>query len=132
MLFNNPYGTRNNGHTMISTDIKHKQKRKRKHKSGGKTRGDKRRESERKRLQAKADSPGVPANTCPYIDMVQNMITDLQMAYDRLREKGEHNPMVDRLTTQATDMMEYIRANNETLRDNSAYWYGQYKSELKR
>ena len=116
---------------MISSDIKKKRKHKRK-RDTSKTRGEKRRESERKRLRAKADSPGVPANTCPYIDLVQTMVTDLQMAYDRLREKGEHNPMVDRLTTQATDMLEYIRANNETLRDNSAYWYGQYKSELKR
>ena len=116
---------------MIADKIKKKHKRDTS-RGKNKTRGDKRRETERKRLQAKADSPGVPANTCPYIDMVQTMITDLQMAYDRLREKGEHNPMVDRLTTQATDMLEYIRANNETLRDNSAYWYGQYKSELKR
>mgnify|MGYP001359895406 CR=1 FL=1 len=130
-LFNNPYGTRNNGHTMITDKIKKKHKRKTK-RDTGKTRGEKRRESERKRLRAKADSPGVPANTCPYIDLVQTMITDLQAAYDRCREKGEHNPMVDRLATQATDMLEYIRANNETLRDNSAYWYGQYKSELKR
>ena len=92
----------------------------------------KKQQLERVRLQAKADSPGVPPNTCPYIDLVQNMITDLQGAYDRLRERGEHNPVVDDISKQATDLLEYIRRNNETLRDNSAYWYGQYKQQLKR
>ena len=84
------------------------------------------------RLDKKRQSPGVPTNTCPYIDMVQVAITDLSNSYERLRTKGELNPMTDELHTVAIDTLEYIRRNNETLRDNSAYWYGEYKRLLKK
>ena len=87
---------------------------------------------EQTRLGAKSASPGVPANTCPYIDMVITAIHDLSNSYERLRTKGEHNPMTEELCTVATDTLEYIRRNNETLRDNSAYWYGEYKSLLRK
>ena len=85
---------------------------------------------ERERLAAKSQSPGVPSNTCPYIDMVITAVNDLSNSYERLRTKGEHNPMTEELCTVATDALEYIRRNNETLRDNSAYWYGEYKRVL--
>ena len=125
-LFANPYGTRNNGHTMITKD---KKRRASKHKRNvGKRLNKKKREQ--LRMQKKASSPGVPPNTCPYIDQVQTMIADLQHAYERLRERGEHNPVVDEIATLANDTLEYIRKNNETLRDNSAYWYEQYKQTL--
>lgn len=127
-----PTSTRNNGtrRDQVSYDFgpdktnktktkKHKRKRMKK------------KQRERVRLQAKASSPGVPPNTCPYIDMVQTMIADLQGAYERLRERGDHNPVVDNISTQASDLLEYIRTNNETLRDNSAYWYEKYKQQLK-
>ena len=92
----------------------------------------KREQREQTRLQHKADSPGVPANTCPYIDVTITMVMDLQMAYDRLREKGEYNPMVTDIAQHAQDTLEYVRSCNETLRDNSAYWYGKYKDLLKK
>ena len=101
-----------------------------KHKS--KSRGQKRRQREKQRLKSKADSPGVPANTCPYIDITITMVTDLQNAYDRLREKGEYNPMVSDMAQQAQDTLEFVRRSNETLRDNSAYWYNKYKDLLKK
>ena len=85
---------------------------------------------ERKRLENKANSPGVPPNTCPYIDQTITMVQDLQSAYERLREKGEYQPMVDRIVEQAKDTLEYIRTCNETLRDNSAFWYEKYKEQL--
>lgn len=96
-------------------------------------RSKKKKSKEARRLQAKNDSPGVPPNTCPYIDLVITMIKDISEAYDKMRTKGEHNPMVDKIEQQAVDMLDtYIRSSNETLRDNSAYWYNKYKDLLKK
>ena len=97
-----------------------------------KKKGSKKQQREATRLQSKAESPGVPANTCPYVDMTITIVTDLQNAYDRLKDKGEYNPMVSDMAQQAHDTLEYIRRSNETLRDNSAYWYGKYKELLKK
>ena len=72
----------------------------------------------------------MPPNTCPYIDVLQTMIRDISEAYQKLYEKGEHSPVTDELETQANDMLEYIRKNNETLRDNSLYWYERFKEQL--
>jgi hypothetical protein len=77
--------------------------------------------------KVKSSSPGVPTNTCPYIDVSITMITDISEAYERLRTKGEHNPVVDKLQTNAIEILEYVRTVNETLRDNSLYWYERYK-----
>lgn len=82
-------------------------------------------------VKRKKSSPGVPPNTCPYIDVTQTMIKDLVDAYDRLYTTGEHNPMVNRIGTHAEETLEYVRNANETLRDNSLYWYEQFKKELK-
>lgn len=112
--------------------IKKLEKSRKKSKHKNKSRGEKRRQREQQRLKCKADSPGVPANTCPYIDMTITIVTDLQNAYDRLREKGEYNPMVSDMAQQAQDTLEFVRRSNETLRDNSAYWYGKYKDLLKK
>ena len=85
---------------------------------------------EQERMRDKSNSPGVPPNTCPYIDVTITMINDLSEAYERLRTKGEHNPVVDEIQQHAVDTLEYVRKANETLRDNSAYWYNKYKSLL--
>lgn len=87
---------------------------------------------EQLRMQDKANSPGVPPNSCPYIDLVITMTQDLQESYEKYRESGHHNPMVDDIAEQAKNMLEYIRRANETLRDNSAYWYDKYKDQLKK
>jgi len=84
-------------------------------------------QKDKQRLQAKAQSPGVPPNTCPYIDMTLTMIDDLAEAYDKMYTKGEHSPTAEKIAEQAKDMLELIRTTNETLRDNSAYWYNRYK-----
>ena len=98
-----------------------------------KSKGQKKRDRESKRLEDKRHSPGVPPNTCPYIDLTITMIKDIAEAYERLRTKGEHQPMVSKLEEQACDMLDtYVRSSNETLRDNSAYWYGKYKELLKK
>ena len=85
---------------------------------------------EAERLRQKAASPGVPPNSCPYIDLVKTIIEDMGVAYDRLYEKGEHQPKLDDLKQMADDQLEYIRRANECLRDNSGYWYEQYKTLL--
>jgi len=87
-------------------------------------------DKERIRLDAKRHSPGVPPNSCPYIDMTKTIMDDMAAAYERLYEKGEHQPKFDDMKTLADDMLEYIRRANECLRDNSAYWYNKYKSNL--
>ena len=98
-----------------------------------KSKGQKKRDRESKRLEDKRHSPGVPPNTCPYIDLTITMIKDIAEAYERLRTKGEHQPMVHKLEEQACDMLDtYVRSSNETLRDNSAYWYDKYKELLKK
>ncbi|MDC3298560.1 hypothetical protein OAU81_00660 [bacterium] len=85
---------------------------------------------EAERIRCKASSPGVPPNSCPYIDMVKTILEDMSAAYDKLYEKGEHQPKIDDLKQLADDQLEYVRRANECLRDNSAYWYQQYKSLL--
>lgn len=85
---------------------------------------------EQTRLEAKRNSPGVPPNTCPYIDMVKTVMDDMAAAYERLYEKGEHQPKFDDMKQLADDTIEYVRRANECLRDNSAYWYNKYKELL--
>ena len=89
-----------------------------------------RQDRERERLDAKRHSPGVPPNSCPYIDMTKTIMDDMAAAYERLYEKGEHQPKFDDMKQLADDMLEYIRRANECLRDNSAYWYNKYKQNL--
>lgn len=79
------------------------------------------------RLDKKRNSPGVPPNTCPYINMVQEMIDQLQHSYDDLKDKNHHNPMTEDIAVEAKQMLEVVRRMNETLRDNSGYWYQEYK-----
>ena len=91
----------------------------------------KRKEVESIRMKAKHNAPGFPPNTCPYIDVTINMVTDMLDAYNRLREKGEHSPVVDEISQHAQDTLEYVRKANESLRDNSSYWYSKYKDLLR-
>ncbi len=85
---------------------------------------------EQARIQDKANSPGVPPNSCPYIDMTKTIMDDMAAAYERLYEQGAHQPKFDDLKQLADDQLEYIRRANECLRDNSAYWYNKYKELL--
>jgi hypothetical protein len=62
--------------------------------------------------------------------MTKTIMDDMAAAYERLYEKGEHQPKFDDMKQLADDMLEYIRRANECLRDNSAYWYNKYKSNL--
>ena len=68
---------------------------------------------EQTRLEAKRNSPGVPPNTCPYIDMIKTIMDDMAVAYERLYEKGEHQPKFDDMKQLADDTIEYVRRANE-------------------
>lgn len=82
------------------------------------------------RLCDKRSSPGVPPNTCPYIDIVKTMVDDMADAYERLYETGEHQPKFEDLKKMTDETLEYVRRANECLRDNSLYWYNKYKQLL--
>ena len=77
--------------------------------------------------EAKRLSPGVPANTCPYVDEVIRMLGELEDAYDGAVNSGEVEPLMEQRIQLAKDTLEYIRAANETLRNNSHYWYNKFK-----
>ena len=62
--------------------------------------------------------------------MVKTVMDDMAAAYERLYEKGEHQPKFDDMKQLADDTIEYVRRANECLRDNSAYWYNKYKELL--
>lgn len=85
---------------------------------------------ETRRLSDKRSSPGVPPNTCPYVDILKTMIDDMADAYERLKDKGEYQPKFDEIKQMADNTIEYIRRANECLRDNSGYWYEKYKQLL--
>jgi len=80
----------------------------------------------------KRNSPGVPPNTCPFIDLTKTIMEEMHQAYDRLYERGHLQPKMDELKQLADDQLEYIRRANETLRDNSEYWYAKYKRLMKK
>lgn len=121
MSFVNPY----NKPTMISVEKINRVKR-----SKSKLKKQTKQQRERIRLSDKRSSPGVPPNTCPYIDITKTMIDDMADAYERLYENGEHQPKFDEIKKMADETIEYIRRSNECLRDNSLYWYNKYKQLL--
>jgi hypothetical protein len=106
------YMPMNNRATYTSSGTKKKKKKSRKLK---------------RNLKLKQSSPGVPPITCPYVDEAIRMIKELGEAYDQLRTTAIAEPLFDRRVELITETLEYIRAANETLRDNSLYWYNQFK-----
>ena len=77
---------------------------------------------------AKSNAPGIPPNTCPYIDEVLRMLKEFEDSYEDLKIKAVPEPLIEKRFQLATDILEYVRSANETLRDNSLYWYNKYKS----
>ena len=82
-----------------------------------------------KELRVKLSAPGVPPITCPYVDEAIRMVKELEDAYDNLRATAIAEPLYEKRSQLLTDTLEYVRAANETLRDNSLYWYKQYKNK---
>ena len=67
---------------------------------------------------AKAKAPAVPGNTCPSIDYVQEII-------DQIANRGDD--WAGKQSDVVKDVLEYIRASNDELRESSKYWYKKYK-----
>ena len=67
---------------------------------------------------AKAKAPAVPGNTCPSIDYVQEIIEQIANRGDDWAEKQ---------SDVVKDVLEYVRASNDELRESSKYWYKKFK-----
>ena len=67
---------------------------------------------------AKLGAPKVPGNTCPSIDYVQEIVSQLAERGDDWSEKQ---------AGYVNDLLEYVRESNEELRRSSKYWYDKYK-----
>lgn len=63
--------------------------------------------------------PTIPEDTCPYIDMVQDLIEKMLTQSDLEWRKQQ--------AETANALLEHIRASNFTLRQSSKYWYDRRK-----
>ena len=76
--------------------------------------------AKRKRIDnAKKGCPKVPGDTCPSIDYVLEILTQIS---DRTSDVW-----ADKQIDVASGVLEYIRESNEELRLSSHYWYERYK-----
>ena len=67
---------------------------------------------------AKNKAPSVPGYTCPSIDYAQEII-------DQIANRGDEWAM--KQSDVVRDVLEYVRASNDELRESSKYWYKKYK-----
>ena len=67
---------------------------------------------------AKASAPNVPGDTCPSINYVQTIISQMADRGDDWSEKQ---------AGYINDLLEYVRDANFELRNSSKYWYDKYK-----
>jgi hypothetical protein len=65
------------------------------------------------------NKPLVPEDTCPYIDMVIEIIDKMELQ-DDVDWRGEQ-------ATLAKTLLEYIRASNDKLRASGKFWYERSK-----
>jgi hypothetical protein len=63
--------------------------------------------------------PVVPDDTCPYIDMVQDLL-------DKITDEEDVSWRRDQATL-AKALLEHIRESNLRLRHSSKFWYGKYR-----
>lgn len=63
--------------------------------------------------------PVVPDDTCPYIDMVQDLL-------DKITDEDDASWRRDQAVL-AKALLEHIRESNLRLRHSSKYWYGKYR-----
>jgi hypothetical protein len=63
--------------------------------------------------------PVVPDDTCPYIDMVQDLL-------DKITDEEDVSWRRDQATL-AKALLEHIRESNLRLRNSSKFWYGKYR-----
>ena len=67
--------------------------------------------------------PHIPEDTCPYIDMVQELI-------GKIAEENNHI-WRSQQETLAKSLLEHIRESNHELRTASKFWYDQYQKVSK-
>ena len=63
--------------------------------------------------------PVVPEDTCPYINMVQDLM-------DKMATGDDANWRSDQATL-AKALLEYIRESNLRLRTSSKFWHDKYR-----
>jgi hypothetical protein len=68
---------------------------------------------------ASSKPPIIPDNTCPYIDMAQDLISQMSAQEDAEWRKKQAD--------LAESLLEYIRAANLELREGGKYWYNRAK-----
>ena len=73
----------------------------------------------------KKDSPGIPPDTCPYLDRLIEVVEDLSVL-----AHANKTEVANELTTLVKNEIEYIRKANEILRESSKYWYDYHKEEF--
>ena len=73
--------------------------------------------------QIKKGSPGVPPETCAYLDRIIEIVEDLSSLV-----VDEKKSVADELSSLIKNEIEYIRPANDTLRNSSKYWYDNHKT----
>jgi len=73
--------------------------------------------------QLKKDSPGIPPETCAYLDRIIEIVDDLSSLV-----VDEKKSVADELGSLIKNEIEYIRTANDTLRNSSKYWYDNHKT----
>jgi hypothetical protein len=63
--------------------------------------------------------PVVPEDTCPYIDMVQDLMDNIASSEDVSWRSDQ--------ATLAKALLEYIRESNLRLRTSSKFWHDKYR-----
>ncbi len=69
---------------------------------------------------AKKRAPKVPGDTCPSINYVQDVLSQISDL--------SSDEWADKQIDVANGVLEYIRESNEELRLSSFYWYEKYKA----
>ena len=71
----------------------------------------------------KKESPGIPPDTCPYLDRIIEVVEDLSALV-----LDNNTQVANELTTLVKNEVEYVRKSNEILRTSSKYWYDHHKT----
>ena len=75
--------------------------------------------------QIKKNSPGVPPETCAYLDRIIEVVNDLSSLV-----RDEKKSVAEELNSLIQNEIDYVRAANDTLRNSSKYWYDHHKCEF--
>jgi len=69
------------------------------------------------------EKPVIPADTCPYIDMVIDLT-------EKMASENDYSWRCEQ-ETLARALLEYVRESNFKLRTASKFWYDQYQKVSK-